>query len=84
MKRDTETIESIERRRFFELTGKYGFTAAVVAGAAGSLLISEDAAAASAKEERERENGDHGASIEAARRCPGQTNAGVRMGKLKV
>ena len=55
MKRDTETIESIERRRFFELTGKYGFTAAVVAGAAGSLLISEDAAAASAKEERERE-----------------------------
>jgi len=55
MKRDTETIESIERRRFFELTGKYGFTAAVVAGAAGSLLISEEAAAASAKEERERE-----------------------------
>ena len=42
MKRDTETIESIERRRFFELTGKYGFTAAVVAGAAGSLLISEE------------------------------------------
>ncbi len=55
MKRDPETIESIERRRFFELTGKYGFTAAVVAGAAGSLLISEEAAAASAKEERERE-----------------------------
>ena len=55
MKRDTETIESIERRRFFELTGKYGFTAAVVAGAAGSLLISEEAAAASAKEERERQ-----------------------------
>jgi len=55
VKRDPETIESIERRRFFELTGKYGFTAAVVAGAAGSLLISEEAAAASAKEERERE-----------------------------
>ena len=55
MKRDPETIESIERRRFFALTGKYGFTAAVVAGAAGSLLISEEAAAASAKEERDRE-----------------------------
>ena len=55
MKRDPETIESIERRRFFALTGKYGFTAAVVAGAAGTLLISEEAAAASAKEERERE-----------------------------
>jgi TRAP-type C4-dicarboxylate transport system substrate-binding protein len=55
VKRNPETIESIERRRFFELTGKYGFTAAVVAGAAGSLLISEEAAAASAKEERERE-----------------------------
>ena len=55
MKRDPETIESIERRRFFALTGKYGFTAAVVAGAAGSLLISEEAAAASAKEEKERE-----------------------------
>jgi TRAP-type C4-dicarboxylate transport system substrate-binding protein len=56
VKRDHETIESIERRRFFELTGKYGFTAAVVAGAAGSLLISDEAAAASAKEERERED----------------------------
>jgi len=55
VKRDPETIESIERRRFFALTGKYGFTAAVVAGAAGSLLISEEAAAASAKEEKERE-----------------------------
>ena len=55
MKRDNETIESIERRRFFALTGKYGFTAAVIAGAAGTLLISEEAAAASAKEERERE-----------------------------
>ena len=55
MKKDTENLESIERRRFFTLTAKYGFTAAVVAGAAGTLLISEEAAAASAKEEKERE-----------------------------
>jgi len=46
----------MERRRFFDLTAKYGFTAAVVAGTAGSLLLSEEAAAATAKEEREREN----------------------------
>ncbi len=55
MKRITETPENLERRRFMALTGKFGFTAAVVAGAAGSLLISEEAAAASAKEERERQ-----------------------------
>ena len=55
MKRKPETLESIERRRFLALTGKYGFTAAVVAGASGSLLISGEAAAATAKEERERE-----------------------------
>jgi TRAP-type C4-dicarboxylate transport system substrate-binding protein len=55
VKKDTENLESIERRRFFTLTAKYGFTAAVVAGAAGTLLISEEAAAASAKEEKERE-----------------------------
>ena len=54
MKRNSDTPQSLERRRFMELTGKYGFTAAVVAGAAGSLLISEEAAAASAKEERAR------------------------------
>ena len=54
MKRNPETPESLERRRFFTLVGKYGFTATVVAGAAGSLLISEEASAASAKEERSR------------------------------
>jgi len=55
MKRNSDAPQSLERRRFMELTGKYGFTAAVVAGAAGSLLISEEAAAASAKEERARQ-----------------------------
>ncbi len=54
MKPQDETPESLERRRFLELTGKFGFTAAVVAGAAGSLLVSEQATAA-ASEEKARE-----------------------------
>jgi len=45
--------ESMERRRFFEVMGKGGFTAAVVAGGAGALFSSE-AAAQSMNEERER------------------------------
>ena len=54
MKPDNETPESVERRRFLELSGKFGFTAAVVAGAAGALLVSEKATAA-ASEEKARE-----------------------------
>ncbi len=50
-----ETPASMERRRFFELTKTYGFTAAVVAAAGGTLLSSE-ASAQTAKEERERES----------------------------
>jgi len=45
--------QSAERRRFFEIVGKAGFTAAVVAGASGALFSSE-AAAQSMKEEKER------------------------------
>lgn len=45
---------NMERRRFFELTAKYGVTAAIVAGAAGTLLSTE-ASAQMAKEEKERE-----------------------------
>jgi len=45
---------SIERRRFFEIAGKFGFTAAVVAGAAGALR-SDEAAAQAAQEEQERQ-----------------------------
>jgi TRAP-type C4-dicarboxylate transport system substrate-binding protein len=44
----------MERRRFFAVAGKYGFTAAIVAGAAGAL-VSEEAAAQFAKEEKERQ-----------------------------
>ncbi len=50
----TEELRSEERRRFFTLTAKFGFTAAVVAAAAGTLL-SEEASAQTASEERERE-----------------------------
>jgi TRAP-type C4-dicarboxylate transport system substrate-binding protein len=55
VKQTSDTPESLERRRFFELTAKYGFTAAVVAGAAGTLLLGEEAAAATAKEEKARQ-----------------------------
>ena len=55
MKHNPETPKFLERRRFLELTGKYGFTAAVVAGAAGSLMVGKEAAAATAKEERARQ-----------------------------
>ena len=47
-------LKSEERRRFLEISTKYGFTAAVVAGAAGTLGSSE-AAAQTAKEEKERQ-----------------------------
>lgn len=47
-------VKNESRRRFFELTGKYGITVAAVAAGAGTLLSSE-ASAASAQEEKERE-----------------------------
>ncbi len=42
-----------ERRRFFEASAKYGFTAALMAGAGGALM-SADATAQTANEEAER------------------------------
>jgi TRAP-type C4-dicarboxylate transport system substrate-binding protein len=51
---ETEELRSEERRRFFALSAKFGFTAAVVA-AAGGTLLSEEASAQTASEERERE-----------------------------
>lgn len=47
--------ESIERRRFFEVSGRFGFTAAVAAVGAGALF-SNEAMAQVASEERERES----------------------------
>ena len=47
-------LKSEERRRFLAISTKFGFTAAVVAGAAGTLLSSE-AAAQTAKEEKARQ-----------------------------
>lgn len=55
MKDFEDTLQSVERRRFLTTSGKYGFTAALVAAASGTLLVSEEAAAATGKEERSRE-----------------------------
>ena len=52
--RPEETLQSQERRRFFEVAGKFGVTTAIVAAAAGTLVSSE-AAAQTAKEEKERQ-----------------------------
>lgn len=52
-------MAALERRNFPKLAGESGFTASVVAGAAGTLWSTE-AAAQTAKEEAERENAaDH-------------------------
>jgi len=51
---DRKELASAERRNFLKLAATGGFTAALVAGAAGTLWSTE-AAAQSANEERERE-----------------------------
>ena len=61
---DRKDLASAERRNFLKLTATGGFTAALVAGAAGTLWSTE-AAAQSANEERER----------AVSRCRGPTLA---------
>ena len=54
MKLNLDSPQSMQRRQFLELSGKYGFTAALVIGAAATVT-SPEAAAAIAKEERKRE-----------------------------
>ena len=54
MDNDIEELKSAERRNFLKLASTGAFTAAVVAGAAGTLWSTE-AAAQTANEERERE-----------------------------
>ncbi len=51
---ETQELKSAERRNFLKLAGTGAFTAALVAGAAGTLWSSE-AAAQTANEERDRE-----------------------------
>lgn len=59
MDRDKKELASAERRNFLKLAGTGSFTAAVMAGAAGTLWSTE-AAAQTAQEEREREQAaDH-------------------------
>ena len=55
MTKDHDALKSAERRNFLKLAGTGSFTAAVLAGAAGTLWSSE-AAAQTANEERDREN----------------------------
>ena len=55
MKNTQDKPNNNERRRFLNISSKYGFTAALVAAASGSLLVSEEASAATGKEERSRE-----------------------------
>ena len=52
--RPEETLQSQERRHFFEVAGKFGVTTAIMAAAVGTLVSSE-AAAQTAKEEKERQ-----------------------------
>jgi TRAP-type C4-dicarboxylate transport system substrate-binding protein len=54
MDKTKNEIKSAERRSFLKLTAGGGFTAAIVAGAAGALW-SDEAVAQTAQEERERE-----------------------------
>ena len=54
MDNDTQELKSAERRNFLKLAGSGGFTAAMVAGAAGTLWSSE-AAAQTQQEENARE-----------------------------
>ena len=53
--KDDSTVESEERRRFLSATSAFGFTTAVVAAGAGTLM-SKDALAFTAKEEKERKD----------------------------
>ena len=54
MDKDIAELKSRERRNFLKLASAGGFTAAMVAGAAGTLWSTE-AVAQTANEERERE-----------------------------
>jgi len=54
MNKSADTIESTERRNFLKLASTGGFTAALVAGAAGTLWSTE-AVAQTVNEERERQ-----------------------------
>ncbi len=59
-------LESAERRNFLKLASTGGFTAALVAGAAGSLWSSDAAAQTSAEERERQEAADHVMTIATA------------------
>jgi TRAP-type C4-dicarboxylate transport system substrate-binding protein len=64
--KDTKKVKTVERRNFLKLASSGAFTAALVAGAAGSLWSTE-ATAQTAKEENDREKAaDHVMTIATA------------------
>ena len=66
MDKERKELRSAERRNFLKLAGTGGFTAAVVAGAAGTLW-SDEAVAQTAAEERAREKAaDHTMTVATA------------------
>ncbi|MBT3467556.1 MAG: TRAP transporter substrate-binding protein DctP [Rhodobacteraceae bacterium] len=66
MFKDTKKVKTVERRNFLKLASSGAFTAALVAGAAGSLWSTE-ATAQTAKEENDREKAaDHVMTIATA------------------
>ena len=66
MFKDIKKVKTVERRNFLKLASSGAFTAAVVAGAAGSLWSTE-ATAQTAKEENDREKAaDHVMTIATA------------------
>ncbi|AGI68719.1 TRAP transporter periplasmatic solute-binding protein DctP [Octadecabacter antarcticus 307] len=66
MNKDIKELKSVERRNFLKLAGSGAFTAAIIAGAAGTLWSTE-AAAQTAQEEADREAGaDHVMTIATA------------------
>lgn len=70
--KEKNELENEKRRRFFELSGKYGVTAAIAAASAGTLLSTE-ASAQTAQQEKEREDeAEHTAIIATAYRLEQQ------------
>lgn len=64
--KETREVQELERRQFLKLAASGGFTAAVVAAAAGTLG-SDEAVAQTAKEERERKKAaDHSMTLATA------------------
>jgi TRAP-type C4-dicarboxylate transport system substrate-binding protein len=65
---NNDSISSLERRRFFSVAGKYGFTAATVALASGVIMSTPAVAAISKEEAKLEKNAKHKMTIATAYR----------------